>query len=135
MRCNSFAIAKSATEKLKMKMKMLPAAFPVALCITAIQSCDRHSHRSFLLLRIADFVVDAVDVVDVSVSEIVAFALSEHLAFSGITNTLSIIVSSLIFLLHMVFLNFLNLRRNLQLNLRMNLCPHFCINLPKIRRC
>ena len=134
MSSNSFAIAKSATAKLKMKMKMLPAAFPVALCI-AIQSCDRHSNRSFLLLRIADFVVDAVDVVDVSVSEIVAFAPSEHLAFSGITNTLGIIVSSLIFLLQTVFLNLLNLRRNLQLNLRMNFCHNFCINLPKIRRC
>ena len=73
MRTNSFAIAKSATAKLKVKMKMLPAGFP--------QSCDRHSNRSFLLLRIADFVVDAVDVVDVSVSEIVAFPPSERLAF------------------------------------------------------
>ena len=43
----------------------------VALCNTAIQSCDRHSNRSFLLLRIVDFVVDAVDVVDVSISEFV----------------------------------------------------------------
>ena len=49
----SFAIAKSATAKLK--MKMLPAGFPVALCDIAIQSCNRHSDRSFLLLRIADF--------------------------------------------------------------------------------
>ena len=57
---------------------------PVALCNTAIQSCDRHSNRSFLLLRIADFVVDAVHVVDVSVSEIVASPPGEHLAFSGI---------------------------------------------------
>ena len=74
---NSFAIA-------KLKMKMLPAGFPVALCSIAIQSCDRHGNRSFLLLRIADFVVDAVDVVYVSVSEIVAFPPGEHLAFSGI---------------------------------------------------
>ena len=50
---NSFAIAKSATAKLKMKMKMLQAGFPVALCNTTIQSCDRHSNRSFLLFRIA----------------------------------------------------------------------------------
>ena len=56
----------------------------MTLCNTAIQSCDRHNNRSFLLLRIADFVVDAVDVVDVSVSEIVAFPAGEHLAFSGI---------------------------------------------------
>ena len=55
-----------------MKMKMLPPGFPVALCNTAIQSCDRHSNRSLILLRIADFVKDAVDVVDVSVSEFVA---------------------------------------------------------------
>ena len=68
----------------KLKMKMLPAGFPVALCSTAIQFCDRHSNRSVLLLRIADFVVDAVDDVDVSVSEIVAFPPGEHLAFSGI---------------------------------------------------
>ena len=68
----------------KLKMKMLPAGFPVALCSTTIQFCDRQSNRSFLLLRIADLVVDAVDVVDVSVSEIAAFPLGEHLAFSGI---------------------------------------------------
>ena len=49
---NKFAIAKSATAKLKMKMKMLPAGIPVALFDTAIQSCDRHRNRSFLLLRI-----------------------------------------------------------------------------------
>ena len=70
--------------KMKMKMKMLPAGFPVALCSTAIPSFDRHSNRSFLLLRIADFVDDAVDVVDVSVSEIVLSPPSEHLAFSSI---------------------------------------------------
>ena len=69
---------------MKMKMKMPPAGFTVALCDTAIQSCDRHSNRSFLLIRIADFVVDAVDVVDVSVSEFVLFPPAEHLAFSGI---------------------------------------------------
>ena len=83
MSSNSFAIAKSAAAKLE--MKMLPVGFPVALCNTAIQFCDRHSNRSFLLLRIDDFVVDAVDVVDVSVSEIVAFPL-------GITKTLDKIV-------------------------------------------
>ena len=51
MSSNSFAIA--ATTKLKMKMKMLPAGFSVTVCNTAIQSCDRHSNRSFLLHRIA----------------------------------------------------------------------------------
>ena len=81
---NLFAIAKWATAKLKMQMKMLAASFSVALCNTAIQSCDRHGNRSFLLLRIVDFVVDAVDVVDVSVSEFTAFPPGEHLAFSGI---------------------------------------------------
>ena len=65
-------------------MKMLPAGFSVALSNTAIQSCDRHSNRSFLLLRIVDFVVDAVDVVDVSVSEFVLSPPREHLACSGI---------------------------------------------------
>ena len=78
---NSFAIVKFATAK--MKMKTLPAGFPVALCSTAIQFSDRHSHRSFLLLRIVDRVVDAVDVVDVSVSEIVAFPPCKRLAFQG----------------------------------------------------
>ena len=67
-----------------MKMMMLPAGFPVALCNTAIQSCDRQSNRSFLLLRTADSVVDAFDVVDVSVSEIVPSPPSEHLESSGI---------------------------------------------------
>ena len=87
MSSNSFAIAKSATAKLKlkMKMKMLPTGFPVApLRNTAIQSCDRHNNRSLLLLRIADFVVDTLGVVDVSVSEFVLSPPREHLAFSGI---------------------------------------------------
>ena len=73
MSSNSFAIAQSATAMLKMKMKMLPTGFPVALCSTAIQFSDRQSDRSFLLLRIVDLVVDVVDVLDVSVSEIVVF--------------------------------------------------------------
>ena len=77
MSSNSFAVVKLATAKLK--MKTLPAGFTVALCSTASQFSDRHSHRSFLLLRIADFVFDVVDV-DVSVSEIVAFPPSERLA-------------------------------------------------------
>ena len=67
MSSNSFVIVTSATAKLKMKMKMLPAGFTVALCNTAIQSCDRHSNRSFLLLRIVDHLVEVVDVLDVSV--------------------------------------------------------------------
>ena len=50
----------------------------------ATQSCDRHSNRSFLTLRIADFVVDVVDVVDVSVSEFVPSPPNDRLAFSGI---------------------------------------------------
>ena len=77
-------------------MKMLPAGFSVALCNTAIQSCDRHSNRSFLLLRIVDFVVDAVDVVDVSVSEFVLFPPGEHLAhlaFSGFVLSIGEILS------------------------------------------
>ena len=70
MSSNSFAIVKFATAKLK--MKTLPAGFPVALCSTAMQFSARHGNRSFLLLRIADLVADVVDVVDVPVSEIVA---------------------------------------------------------------
>ena len=97
MSSNSFAIAKSAAAKLKVKMKMLPAGFPVTLCDTAIQSCDRHSDRSFLLLRISDFVADAVDAVDVSVSKFVLVPPGEHLAFSGITFSPGFIVSSPIF--------------------------------------
>ena len=58
MSSNSFAIAKLATAKLKMRGS-LQYRHPV--------------WRSFLLLRIADFVVDVVDVVDVSVPEIVRF--------------------------------------------------------------
>ena len=101
-------------------MKTLPVGFTVALCNTAIQSCDRHSNRSFLLLRIADFVIDAVDVVDVSVSEFVLFPPSEHLAFS-----------SPIFLLHQVFLSFL-IRQRMELTLGMSFCPSVCIFLFKI---
>ena len=44
MSSNSLAIVKLATAKLK--MKTLPAGFPVALCSTAIQFSDRHSNRS-----------------------------------------------------------------------------------------
>ena len=78
---NSFVIVKLATAKLK--MKTLPAGFLVALCSTAIQFSDRHSNRSFLVLRTADLVVDVADVLDVSVSEIVRSPPSEHLAFQG----------------------------------------------------
>ena len=127
MSSNSFAIAKSAAAKLKMKMK---AVFSVALCNTAIQSCDRHSNRSFLLLRVADFVVDAVDVVDVSVSEIVRFPPGEHLACSGITYTPSVIVSSATLLSHKVFLSF-RIRQRMELTLEMSFCPSFCTFLPK----
>ena len=77
MSSNSFAIAMSATAKLK----TLPAGFPGALCSTTILFSDRHGSRSFLLLRIVDPVFDVVDVLDVSVSEIAAFPPSEHLAF------------------------------------------------------
>ena len=84
MSSNTFAIVRFATAKLKMKMKMLPAGFSVALCDTAIQSCDRHCNRSFLLLRIVDLVVDVFDVLDVSVSEIVAFPSVSVLHFQGI---------------------------------------------------
>ena len=83
---NSFAIAKSATAKLK--MKILPAGFTVTLCNTAVQSCDRHRNRSFLLFRIADFVVDAADVVDVSVSGIVAFP-PKHYIYSRYNRLIS----------------------------------------------
>ena len=74
---NSFAIVKFPTEKLK--MKTLPADFPVALWSSAIQISDRQSNRSFLLLRIADQVFDVVAVLDVSISEIAAFPPREHL--------------------------------------------------------
>ena len=56
MSSNLFAIMKLSTAKLK--MKMLPAGFPVALWGTTIQFSDRHSNRSFLLLRIVDLVDD-----------------------------------------------------------------------------
>ena len=79
MSSNSFAIVKFATAKLT--MKTLPAGSPVALCSTAIQFFRRHSNRSCLLLRIADLVVDVADVLDVPVSETVAFPSSERLAF------------------------------------------------------
>ena len=110
------------------------SGFPVALCNTAIQSCDRHSNQSFLLLRISDFVVDAVDAVDVSVPEFVLVPPSEHLAFSGITYTPGFIVSSPIFLLHRMFLSFL-IRQRMELTLEMSYCPTFCTFLPKCCRC
>ena len=90
MSSNSFALV-------KLKMTMLPAGFPVALCGAAIQFCDRHSNRKISAFELLTLVVDAVDVLDVSVSETVAFPPGEHLAFSGITCTLCIIASSLNF--------------------------------------
>ena len=133
MSSNLFAIVNLATVKLK--IKMLLAGFPVALWSTAIQCCDRHGNRSFLFLRIADFVVDA-DVLDVSVSDVVAFPPGEHLVSSRILNRFSvyIIVSSLMFLPHKLFLSFL-IRQKRELTLRMSFCPGFCTNLTKIRRC
>ena len=82
MGSNSFAIGSFATAILK--MKTLPTDFSVALCSTAIQFSDPHCNRSFSNLRIADLVVEVVVVLEVSVSEIVAFPPSERLAFLGI---------------------------------------------------
>ena len=82
MSSNSFANVKLATAKLK--MKMLPAGFPVALCGIAIQFCDRHSNRRFLLLRYADLVVDAVDVVDVSYQRLLRFRQVSILHFQAV---------------------------------------------------
>ena len=79
MSSNSLVIVKFATAKLK--MKTLTAGVPMALCSAAIQFSDRHSNRSFLLVRIADILIDVVDVLDVSVSEIAALPPSERLAF------------------------------------------------------
>ena len=84
MSSNSSAIVSFATAKLK--MKTLPTGFPVALCGSAIQFSDQHSNRSFLLLRIVDLLIDVVDVLDVSVSEIAAFPSRERLAFQGIVS-------------------------------------------------
>ena len=64
-----------------LKMKTLAAAFPVTLCSTAVQFSGQHRNRSFLLLRIADLVVDVDDVLNVSFSKIVEFPPSERLAF------------------------------------------------------
>ena len=82
MSSNSFAMVRFATAKLK--MKTLPAGFPVALCSTAIQFSDRHSNRSFLLIRIVDLLVVVVDVLDVSVSEIAAFPSIERVGFKAL---------------------------------------------------
>ena len=130
MTSNSFVIAKRATAKLKMKMKMLPAGFSVALCNTTIQFCDRHSNRSFLLLRIADFVVDPVDVVDVSVSEFVLSPPSEHLAFHVFHILQVSIVSSVIFLLHDV-----PKLSDPSEDSSDEFLSDFCTNLPKYSRC
>ena len=78
MSSNSFALVSFPTAMLK--MKTLPTSFTVALCSTAIQFSDRHSNRSFLVLQLADLLFDVV-VLDVSVSEIVAFPPSERHAF------------------------------------------------------
>ena len=75
---NSSAIVSSATAMLK--MKTLWTGFPW-LCNTAIQFSDRHCNRSFLIVQNIDLLVDVVDVLDVSVSEIVAFPPSERLEF------------------------------------------------------
>ena len=79
MSSNSFAMVRFASSKLK--MKTLPSGFTVALCNIAIQFSDRHSNRDILLLRIVELLVVVVDVLVVSVSEIVAFPSSERLAF------------------------------------------------------
>ena len=84
MSSKSFAIVSLATAMLK--LKTLPTGFSVAPCSSAIDFSDRHSNRGFLLLRIDDFLVDVVDVLDVSVSEIFAFPPSERLALEGIVS-------------------------------------------------
>ena len=78
MSSNSFGFVKFATAMLK--MKTLPACFSwLSVVLSSSFSID-----IVILLRIADLVVDVVDVLDVSVSEIAAFPPSESLAFEGI---------------------------------------------------
>ena len=79
---NSFAIVKCATAKLK--MEKLPAGFSVALSSTAIQFSDRHSNRSFLLLRIADLVVDVVDVLTYRYQRLLRFRQVSVLHFKAL---------------------------------------------------
>ena len=105
---NSLATVKFATAKLK--TETLPAGFPVAPCSTR--------HRSFLLLRIADLVVDVADVLDVSVSEIVAFPPSDVLHSKALYILGMIFPPHLVLSLYQMFPSFLNLRMNVQLNLR-----------------
>ena len=100
----------------------------LALCNTAIQFFDRHNNRRFLLLRIADFVVDAVNVVDVSVSEIVAFPTSEHLAFFGLTYTLGKSVSPLKNSKKVPDLS--ESSEESSADSSDDFCPSFCTNLP-----
>ena len=63
MSSNSLAIVSFSIAMLN--MKTLRTGFPVALCSASLQCSDRHSDRSFHLLRIADLLIDAVDVLDV----------------------------------------------------------------------
>ena len=95
MSSHSFGFVSLATAMLK--MKMLPTGFSVALCRTAIQFSDRHGNRSFFLLRIVDLVVDVVVVLDVPVSEIVAFPPSERLAVEEAFGPISIQTKSPMF--------------------------------------
>ena len=84
MSSNSFAIAKSATAKLKMKMKMLPAV-SLWLSVTPTSSLAIDTViEVFSSFELLGFVIGAVDVVDVPVSEFVPSPPGEHLACSGI---------------------------------------------------
>ena len=105
-RAPTYLSSRCQTLRSEDEMKILSAGFPRTLCDIVIQSCDRHSNRSFPLLRISDFNVDAVDTVDVSKSEFVMIPSSEHLAFSDITYNPDFMNSSPIFLLRRVFLDF-----------------------------
>ena len=79
-----------------------------------LRSSPQHLHLVFsstvievLLLRIADLVVDVADVLDISVSEIVAFPPSERLAFHGIMQSRpEISIPFGVLLLHQMFPSF-----------------------------
>ena len=111
----------------KFKMKMLPAGFTVALCNTTIQSCDRQNNRSFLLFRIADFVVDTVNVVDVSVSEFLLSLPSEHLAFQALQK-LQEKLCHLQYFFCMVFLSSLIRQRTLRMSFFVRFFARICQN-------
>ena len=83
----------------KLKMKMLPAGFSVALCSTAIEFCDRRSNEVFSSFELLILSLTLLMLWTYLYQRMLRFIQLSILHFLALQSILGIIFSSLTFLL------------------------------------